>query len=267
MNLALQLVLLFIGVGGAIVTALTLPNSRAKWIWVTAFAMAGITGVILTVLTYGQALSNIAVSASQFAEKVFGYLVGAVELKWFQVGLAFIVGFALGIVGPREYRRWTRAWCSQYQIFTLGDRASLMEFGELGEKIGALEKEIDGLHAETLKNTPKRPFGYDAIPVEAPKSPVLDLIERRRSRAVAELIELRKRQDALNIVIVNSIYDQLQRGALIAKGFRDPVGLRAKEIYIPAAQWRFLRFDGDFSAASGKGMAYTAVLVTRRLWN
>lgn len=54
MTLTVQLLLLLIGAGGSVVTALTLPDSRCKWFCVTAFGVAGLAGFVLMIITYEQ---------------------------------------------------------------------------------------------------------------------------------------------------------------------------------------------------------------------
>jgi len=53
---------------------------------------------------------------------------------------------------------------------------------------------------------------------------------------------------------------------LIAKGFRDPLGLHPKEKEIPAAYWKFLKFSGDYKEAAGKGIKYTGIEIARNQW-
>ena len=54
MGLILNLVLLVIGAGGAIVSALALENHRHRAVAVVSFGALGVAGFILTVLTYEQ---------------------------------------------------------------------------------------------------------------------------------------------------------------------------------------------------------------------
>jgi hypothetical protein len=50
---------------------------------------------------------------------------------------------------------------------------------------------------------------------------------------------------------------------LVAKGFVPPLQTNSDEFPIPAAQWRFLRFDKEMKNVEGAGVTYLAVAVAR----
>ena len=123
MILVLQLLILFIGAGGAVLTAYTLPESRFKWTVVSTFGLAGVAGFALTILTYEQlTLSEAASSIWGGLQSGWGYLTALIQRRWLQILIALTIGIAIGVFGPREYqKRKTHRWYSSYDIFQLAD--------------------------------------------------------------------------------------------------------------------------------------------------
>lgn len=98
-----------------------------------------------------------------------------------------------------------------------------------------------------------------------------DAIFRLGDRAVLtacndEFNQLRNQRTRLFNSGLEHIYDGLRNGTILARGFHHPLGLHPKEIVIPAAQWKFLRLNGDFSEATGQGITYTALDFARGRW-
>ena len=59
------------------------------------------------------------------------------------------------------------------------------------------------------------------------------------------------------------LYEKLASGEWIAKGFRHPLGRDPEETTIPAAHWRIIRFNGDFTRAQGHGIKYSGIAVSK----
>jgi hypothetical protein len=57
------------------------------------------------------------------------------------------------------------------------------------------------------------------------------------------------------------LYEKLRTGKLVATGFLHPIHRHAEEIVIPAAQWRTLHFNPDFTEAHGRNISYRGVAV------
>ncbi len=78
-----------------------------------------------------------------------------------------------------------------------------------------------------------------------------------------ELRMQRKHLSASHRRVMDYIYKQLQEGTFVARAFLTPVNKHPEQIIIPAAQWRFLRFNDDLSEASGQDITYTMIDVAR----
>jgi hypothetical protein len=63
--------------------------------------------------------------------------------------------------------------------------------------------------------------------------------------------------------VLEILYEKLASGEWIAKGFRHPIGPRTKERMIPAAHWRIIRFNGDFTEAQGQSFKYCGIAVAK----
>ena len=87
--LALNITVLLIGVGGALVMALTLSNPVWRRLWLFAFVFLGLIGLGLTVFTYEKTPELISSAAEAIA--TFGS-----EHGWLWPGLSFLLGLGLG---------------------------------------------------------------------------------------------------------------------------------------------------------------------------
>jgi hypothetical protein len=222
-------------------------------------------GFILTVLTYEQTpgVPHIA----DAIEWIRPSLVAAREtLVWAvwrpSVGMlvTFVVGSILGPLSILLYlRSRKRTWHSSYDIFKLAN-PELMKDAEVAEdEVQKLTERIRELQIE--RESLSIPFESHTYFTEESESMLKwrGAIRDATTRNLA-LHELREkaRRNALN-----DIYDKLTRGGLIARGFKDPLGLHPKEIEIPMAYWKFLKFSGDYKEAQGNGIKYTAIEVAR----
>ena len=166
-DLTLQILVLLIGAGGSVVTAFTLPESRAKWGVVSTFGMAGLVGSTLTILTW---------RASDFcrcrnlrmwrAQSTWSYLTSLIQRRWFQLIAVFLAALLLGHFGPRLYERYKiRKWYSSYDILELADQrlreisdAKRRELHDISVRILDLQKERKSYRA---------PFGSGPIAPES----------------------------------------------------------------------------------------------------
>jgi hypothetical protein len=110
----------------------------------------------------------------------------------------------------------------------------------------------------------RREFGHQpdgSINIDSAALAVLSANVREASAKHTAAYELREKalRDA-----TGGIYAKLQSGELIAKGFRDPLGLNPTETEIPATYWKFLKFSADYKEAAGKGIKYTAIEIARK---
>ena len=117
MIMLLQIVVLIIGVGGAIVSALTLPDSRAKWLTVTSFGILGLIGFALTILTYEEITISAAAGAIAGLFQNVSSHVQPIFQRWgVQIAVALLIGIFIGVLAPREYQKRTRVWYGKQDI-------------------------------------------------------------------------------------------------------------------------------------------------------
>jgi hypothetical protein len=78
---------------------------------------------------------------------------------------------------------------------------------------------------------------------------------------------LREAQATARARALEDVYEKLINGTLIAKGFRHPIRSTTMEREIPAAHWRIIRFNGDFTEARSQnaslGIQYSGITVAR----
>lgn len=88
-------------------------------------------------------------------------------------------------------------------------------------------------------------------------------IKKEFDAVETEYYRLRRASAISSRRAMDDIYRQLRDGKLIARGFSQPVEANAKEMDIPAAQWRFLKFEDKLIEATGHDITYTAIAVAQ----
>lgn len=197
------------------------------------------------------------------------YLGAVLAQPWFWRTFCGLTGFAIGLYLDAFMRRWTagwspkRKWLASYDIFQLAD-PRLMEDAvnaeaenqEVMERIRALQIERESL------GFPKPPLGSGPISVEGEGEGVQALRESVREASLRSSALLEVREGA-RVKALDDIRQKLIDGKLLARGFKDPLGINPKQMDIPAEYWRFLRFKSDYLEAEGKGIKFTAIVVAR----
>jgi hypothetical protein len=110
----------------------------------------------------------------------------------------------------------------------------------------------------------RRDFGRQpdgSINIDSKAFEILAASAREASARNSAAHELR---DKARRKALGDIYNKLTEGKLIAKGFKDPLGVSPKEIEIDASYWKFLKFTGDYKEAEGKGMKFTGIEVAKK---
>ncbi len=92
----------------------------------------------------------------------------------------------------------------------------------------------------------------------------LESAKQRAKEVFANVQKATTLRNASYNAAIDDIYRKLQNGDLVAKGFLIPIDINSEEIIIPASRWRFLKFNKDFTEASGEGIEYKAIAVARR---
>jgi hypothetical protein len=249
------------------VSALALENPIHRTRAIVLFGILGVVGFILTVLTYEQ--TSGVPHITDLVDWIRPRIITAWEiLTWAMwrpsVGMlaTFVVGLILGPFSIWLYLRSKRRnWHSSYDIFKLADPELMKDAEVAEEKVQKLSEGIRELQIERERLNLGIPFGSGPISEEPEYKAKLREAARDASAKNLALHELREkaRRNALG-----DIYEKLKEEKLIAKGFKDPLGLHPKENEIPAAYWKFLKFSGDYKEAEGKGIKYTAIEIARK---
>jgi drug/metabolite transporter superfamily protein YnfA len=276
MALALQIVLLVIGAGGAIVSALALHNPKSRTWCVIGFASLGLIGLLLTIVTYESTsgvphfMDFVGVIAIPLSD-IWQYLLDLAQVRAFQIGLAFVLGFALFPLTIWIYRNFKNdAYLRKQQWFTcnaighLGDKRLMTAAQTASDRLSELEREYESVQAEIQSFGSAAAFRSMAG-VTAPTD-----TDARYAAAVEKLRTITREMDAQRRTgnsafraALDDLYDRLRNEELVAKGCLAPIDASVTEQIIPAWQWRFLKFTGDYTEASGEGIAYKAIAVAR----
>jgi hypothetical protein len=264
MILALQILVLFIGAGGSVLTAFTLPESRAKWAVVSTFGTAGVVGLVLTVLTYEQlTFADVGVWGWSYLQSIWIYLTALIQRRWLQVLVALAIGIAIGTVVPLAYDKLKiRKWYSSHDIFQLADTKLMEGAVSTEEEIHQLSLRIMDLQEQRANY--RVPFGSAPVASESEGMAALTAAVREAHAQSSALLEQRERarQRALGDII-----EKLKSGKLIARGYISPAGANSKQIEIPAGHWKLVRFNGDYTEAANNNVRYVGLEIARsRRW-
>jgi hypothetical protein len=98
----------------------------------------------------------------------------------------------------------------------------------------------------------------EAARVEWPSGAGMSPEEYRSATARAESVQARA--DNLRKLVTENIKDQLVRGELIARGFREPFSHGASYLTISRHEWRIIKLEPPDRAAGG-GVSYTGLTI------
>src|SRR5262249_23274084 len=218
---------------------------------------------------------EILASYSEKAGQIFEYLInppasffllilgmGLIYLDVRRQGLPWAVQFAAVTTSSQAPTTGMapdiREWFISHDIRSLANDEFLKQALEASEKCAEVERryllvhdEVEGLLA-SHRSLASGLSGAAAIShmfnepeeVRSARSRLADIGAERSALA-------RTRAMAFSRAVEN-VYEKLQRGTLVAKGFLVPLGEDPHEVHIPSARWRFLRFNGDYTEASGE---------------
>jgi hypothetical protein len=259
-GLILNLILLLIGAGGAIVSALALENPVYRIRAVIFFGIMGIVGFCLTLVTYG--VPHFADAMAYVQPPLIAFWDAFIWTIWRpSVGMlvALVVGLVLGPTSVIFYSKFkSRTWYSSYDIFKLADPA-LMRSADVAEnEIQELAERILAL-GEERRNFGLQPDGSINIDRDA-----LEILQAATRRASAQNSAAHDLREKARRMALGDIYNKLTEGKLVARGFKDPLGLNPKEKEIESSYWKFLKFTGDYKEAEGKGIKFTGIEVARK---
>jgi len=197
MGLLLNLILLMIGVGGAIVSALALENRVHRARAVAIFGFLGIVGFILTVLTFEQTpgVSYLADAITWIRPLIINswdIFVWAVWRPFVGMLATFIAGLVLGPLSIWLcLRSKKRSWHTSYDIFGLAD-PELMKDAEVAEE--EVQKLSERLHKiQSERESLRQPFGSGPINEEPEYMVKLREAARDASTRNSALHELREK--------------------------------------------------------------------------
>jgi hypothetical protein len=259
-DLTLQILVLLIGAGGSVVTAFTLPESRAKWGVVSTFGMAGLVGLALTILTYEHlTFVDVGTWMWSYLQSTWSYLTSLIQRRWFQLIAVFLAALLLGHFGPRLYERYKiRKWYSSYDILELADQrlreisdAKRRELHDISVRILDLQKERKSYRA---------PFGSGPI---APESEGMAILGNAVMQANLQHSDLMREQTFIRENMLDDVYEKLKSGKLIARGFVAPAGSAATQVYIRREHWKIIKFNDSYTEAAGDYVRYVGIDVAK----
>jgi hypothetical protein len=185
------------------------------------------------------------------------WLVGTFALQ----SLAILaVGGALGWLANEVFRKRRtllgimvhdkRVWKTDFQIQDLAGpelrRVRDAAVIESNEKHDAWRR-AEGKKEEVLAS-----LGPFAAMDDNPKQE-LALARRKSTETANEYNRAFEKATEADERVLGVIYNKLESGQLIAEGFLPPFNAESEMTSIPAAQWRFLRFEKNMRNATGQG--------------
>jgi hypothetical protein len=162
---------------------------------------------------------------------------------------------SLATAPPKEE---PKKWLCSYDIFEFADQKLMRAARKAEADNERIEREyqaIEERRKELFKTTPRDASG-------APISEAFEALKESVAQSWTRLQAQKNVQSASRARALEDIYEKLRCGELIARGFHDPVGNRG-EIDIPSAEWRLLRFNGDYTNAAGSGLRYIGITIAR----
>jgi hypothetical protein len=191
--------------------------------------------------------------------------------------VAWFVVLILGIMAPFLYVRRNqkvttsspstakpdiREWFTSTDIGHLGNEKLVLAAKADSERFDELEQQYQNFEAELYSISSANSLMALTSLVNPEPNNISNLKERIRDLA-GPLLRQKSKRDASFLRAIDDIHQKLQNGSLIAKGCLAPIESTTEEKAIPAWQWRFLKFNGDLTEASGEGITYKAIAVAR----
>jgi hypothetical protein len=131
---------------------------------------------------------------------------------------------------------------------------------EAVKRLNAIRDKSVGLEARRREVSTKiGPFAALQTPTPVELASVTEEIQKTNEEWFSESTQY----EGLRKQLIDEIYGKLSNSILVAKGFVPPLQTNSDEFLIPAAQWRFLRFDKEMKNVEGAGVTYLAVAVAR----
>jgi hypothetical protein len=198
--LILQILLLAIGVGGAIVTAITLSNPAWRFRCVVGFGTMGVLGLVLTIVTYEETAG--VPHLGDAWRWLVSLAVSLQRLPGFWLIVMFGGGVAIGAWIPRIHKKITTprrranvtAWFSPLEaIEKFTDPELLSKYNRAREREENLKKKVEALK-------------------DASRSELDEAVSQFND---ATFVAERRHQE-----VIEGIIRQLVYGKLIAKGFK-----------------------------------------------
>jgi hypothetical protein len=151
---------------------------------------------------------------------------------------------------------WTvDEWYSPFSAVTaLGDPDWLQRLREA-------EQRREKARAERDKLSPNYHYGFPLFG-EEPEEPEEPETRERFLALDEQYKEAKLTADAATSVIMADLQNQLIRGELIARGFREPFAQGAPYLTISRHEWHVIRLE-EFYGASGGGVTYIGLTIGR----
>jgi hypothetical protein len=247
-------------IGAAALTALSVAMTQAGWThkWFVGgmFAIAALLSSSSIGWPFLQTRIPIISDALQ--------AVAAGRIGWFFVGItpAFVGGMLLSdwLRRRREAAKEPAKWLQVYSALDTFARQDLLDrYQYVLRESNAVFEMKEGSESELEK-------------LEMEPDPLTRLEQSKRDSEIAKLksrihdlgVEFdgwMVTQDDCRSALCSNVQSQLQRGALVAKGFLAPHTPGTAERIIPTEEWRFLSLDCQADQALGPNFEYIALLI------
>jgi hypothetical protein len=152
-----------------------------------------------------------------------------------------------------------REWFSSYNIFKLANPKLATRVADAEERVARLVQQIDEEERLLLQLEDQR----NALVLLQPVATTEMRIVASRTAASLQLAAVQQQLVDARASALEDIYAKLKGKKLVARGFLHPIRRHIMEKEIPAAQWRIIRFTGDYTQAQGPGIKYSGIAIAR----
>ncbi len=263
-------------VGGVVVSAYAIPDPWRKRA-VVGFSFLGLLNLALIILTYENTpdvphFADLGPFIWRGSITIWARIVAVAENHILQTVAAAAAGVVLGSASHFGYQKWqarratsvpdNRPWLTSYRIFDLADQGLVKTARNAKDKSAEFERELEVLQIQRENLRPKDAFKAITA-LQEPPSPAMVELQKRESEAYRKIEAQRRQHASAYAGALEDIYEKLRNGHPVAKGFVGSLSNSPNEIEIPAAHWRVIKFNNDYTEAKGQGMEYVGITVAK----
>jgi hypothetical protein len=276
--LFLNILLLLLSVGGAIVSSLTLSNATWRPRAIKIFGLIGLVSLVLTIFAYSNFgladISNVAADAAA------AFMMFTRNHSWFWPALCFLIGLVIGahfgvfitnfssrkkFDSTPRVSRWLDAADAIPQF---ADATLTSELKRLRAQLPRLNSEIDSSKRMYDEKKLETPVGSDDVPRQLlARSAAIGSLAAQHRQAIENANRVGEEAWRKEIEVLADIIAQLKRGTLVGKGFRHRLNRVADTAgMIPIDHWQLLHFetyDQKRQTVEGGGKKYVGLQLGR----